>query len=159
MNHSLILWLLLLTVSLLVFSLGAISLTDKQIPASFFGGNELFSPGNWVQEDQIKVYSDKVVLNIPNAIWAEFTNTNSMDPFLDETANALEIYPANPESINVGDIISYHTSYGILIHRVIEKGHDENGIYYLVKGDNNRFPDPYKVRYRDVRGVVVAIVY
>ena len=153
MKRSLVLWLILLIVCLLIFSLGAISLTDKQIPASFFGGNELFSPGNWVQENQIKVYSDKVILNIPNATWAEFTNTNSMDPFLDETANALEVYPANPDSINLGDIISYHTSYGI------QKGRDENGIYYLVKGDNNRFPDPYKIRYRDVRGVVVAIVY
>lgn len=159
MRRSLIVWLILLILSILMFSLGAISLSDKQIPASFFGGQELYSPGNWVQQNQIKVFSDKVILNVPNATWAEFTNTNSMDPFLDETANALEVYPSNPDSINVGDIISYQTAYGILIHRVIEKDRDENGRYYLVKGDNNRFPDPYKVRYRDVKGVVVAIIY
>lgn len=159
MKRFLFLGLILLVLGLLIFSLSAISLTDRHIPAAFFGGQELFSPGNWVQQDQIKVYQDKVVLNVSNATWAEFTNTNSMDPFLDETANALEVYPANPDQISVGDIISYQTPYGILIHRVIEKGRDENGIYYLVKGDNNRFPDPYKVRYRDVKGVVVAVIY
>ncbi|MBI2146640.1 signal peptidase I, partial [Candidatus Woesearchaeota archaeon] len=43
--------------------------------------------------------------------------------------------------------------------RVIEKGVDDDGVYYLVKGDNNRFADPLKVRYADVVGVVVAVIY
>ncbi len=123
------------------------------------GGGENASPSDWVKEEQIKVYPDKVVLDIPSAIWAGFTNTNSMDPFLDENSHAIEVLPENPQDIKVGDVIAYKTRDGVIIHRVIAKGEDKEGTFYLVKGDNNRFGDPVKVRFKDVRGVVVAVVY
>ena len=144
---------------LLVLSLTAVSLSDKQIPATFFGGQELVSPSNWIAEHQIKVYKDKVVIDVKNAIWAGFTNTNSMDPLIDENAHAVEVMPSGPEKIKVGDIISYQTEMGVVIHRVIEVGEDDEGIYYIVKGDNNKFRDLFKVRFVDVQGVVVAIIY
>ena len=140
--------------SLVVFSFG-----EVQRPASFFGGNEISSPSDWILEENISVYPDKVVINIENPTWARFTDTNSMDPFFDAESNAIEILPADPHLIKVGDIIAYQTSLGTVIHRVVEKGHDEEGLYYQVKGDNNTLADPLKVRYSDVRGVVVAIIY
>ena len=143
----------------LIIALGGLSLTETQLPAVLLGGQENSSPGDWVAESQIKVYPQNVVLDIPGAKWAGFTNTNSMDPFIDETANALEVMPADPDAIKAGDVISYKTPYGILIHRVIEKGIDEEGFYYIVKGDNNRFSDPFKVRFDEVQGVVVAVIY
>jgi len=85
-----------------------------------------------------------------------------MDPLLDEDSHAIEISPATPEQINVGDIISYQTEMGVIIRRVVENRGDEEdgeGIYYIVKGDNNKFHDPFKVRFADVVGVVVAIIY
>ena len=135
------------------------ALAEQQMPLTLLGGKENSSPGDWVKENQIQVYPQQVILDIPSAKWAGFTNTNSMDPFIDETANAIEITPAHPDAINVGDVISYQTIYGVLIHRVIEKGVDEEGIYYVVKGDNNRFQEPFKVRFNDVQGVVVAVIY
>ena len=128
-------------------------------PENLLSAPERPSPSNWIKESQIKVYRDRVVLDIKNANWSKFTNTNSMDPFLDEDANAIEILPENPEDIKVGDVISYKTVFGILIHRVIEIGEDKQGIYYIVKGDNNYLRDPFKVRYEDVEGVLVAIIY
>ncbi len=151
--------LIFISFFLIIFSLAAVSWTDQQMTANFFGGEELSSPGDWVGQEQIKVYPNQIILDIENALWSKFTNTNSMDPFLDESTNAIEIVPENPDSINVGDIISYQTDQGVIIHRVIEKGKDEKGIYYIVKGDNNRFNDPFKVRFADVVGVVVAIIY
>jgi hypothetical protein len=144
---------------LVIFSIGVISLSDKQIPASLFGGKEVFSPSDWVKENQIKVYRNKVVLDIEDATWASFTDTNSMDPFIDETSNAIEILPEGADAINVGDVISYKSNYGTIIHRVIEKGSDEDGFYFIVKGDNNKFQDPFKVRFSQIKGVVVAVVY
>ena len=144
---------------LIFLSITVISLTDKQIPFNFFSAQELSSPSDWIKEEQIKVFKDKVILDIPGATWAKFTDTNSMDPFIDEDANAIEIAPANADEIQIGDVISYQTSYGILIHRVIKKGEDEQGFYYYVKGDNNSIRDPFKVRFEDVQGVVVAVVY
>ncbi len=125
----------------------------------FSGGEELASPGDWVLEEDILVYSNRVVLDIDGASWASFTNTNSMDPFLDETANAIEILPEDPLDIQVGDVISYESEFGVIIHRVVEVGEDFDGVYYIVKGDNNAVKDPVKVRFDDVVGVLVAIVY
>jgi len=82
-----------------------------------------------------------------------------MDPFLDEDSHAIEIKPEDPDEINKGDVISYKTSYGTVIHRIIDKSIDEEGIYYTVKGDNNQLQDPFKIRYDDIKGVVVAIIY
>ena len=135
------------------------ALADQQIPFTLLSGQENSSPSDWVKENQIQVYPQRVILDIPGAKWAGFTNTNSMDPFIDETANAIEITPSNPDVIQVGDVIAYQTTYGVLIHRVIEKGIDGEGVYYIVKGDNNRFQDPFKVRFDDIQGVVVAIIY
>jgi len=146
---------------LLAFSITAIALNDYEQPLNFWGGAEIESPGDWVSEDQIKVYDDEVVLQLTGATWAKFTDTNSMDPFLDDGANAIEIMPDSAEAIQVGDIISYQTDGGIIIiiHRVIEVGEDNDGIYYTVQGDNNTFADSTKVRYDDVVGVLVAIIY
>ncbi len=152
-------WITLFVIIILIIALGGLSLTETQLPAALLGGQENSSPSDWVKEEQIQVYPQYVVLDIPGTKWAGFTDTNSMDPFIDETANAIEIRPSNPDAIQVGDVISYQTIYGILIHRVIEKGVDEAGMYYIVKGDNNRFSDPFKVRFDEVQGVVIAVIY
>jgi hypothetical protein len=143
----------------IIILLSFFSFGEKHIPASFFGSSEISSPGDWIKESQIKVYSNQVIINLNNPSWASFTNTNSMDPFLDETANAIKIKPSSPSDIESGDIISFQTKFGIIIHRVIEKGEDEQGTYFLVKGDNNTFMDPFKVRFKDITGVLVAIIY
>lgn len=148
-------WKLLLLLAVILLASSFIIL---KFPFSL-AAPERVSPNDWVKEEQIKVYKDKVVLEIPNALWAGFTNTNSMDPFLDERSNALEIKPAHPEAIEVGDVIAYNSQYGTLVHRVIEKGYDRQGVYYRVKGDNSTLADPLKVRFSQVEGVVVAVIY
>jgi len=140
---------------ILIFSVAALS----QGSINLFVLEEHPSPSNWVQENQILVSHNQVTLNIKNSIWAKFTNTNSMDPLIDEDSNAIEILPNSAEEINVGDVISYQTAYGVIIHRVIEKSEDQEGIYYIMKGDNSPFKDLQKVRFEDVKGVVVAIIY
>ena len=122
---------------------------------------EKLSPPDRIKESQIHIYEDKVVIDIENARWASFADTNSMDPFLDERSNAIQIIPENPEDIFVGDIISYNSVNfpAIIIHRVIEIREDEQGIYYITKGDNNPRPDPEKVRFNQVRRVLVGIIY
>jgi hypothetical protein len=120
---------------------------------------ERSSPSDWIKETDIIVQNDKVILNVINPTWAKFTNTNSMDPFIDENSHAIEVLPESPDQINVGDVISYQTNYGVIIHRVIEKGEDDKGMYFYVQGDNTTLRDPFKVRFDDVQGVVVAVIY
>jgi signal peptidase I len=100
-------------------------------------------------------------LDIKDAVWSNFADTNSMDPFLDANSNGIEIKPDSADQIQVGDIISYKSEYanGIIIHRVIEKGSDEQGTYFKVKGDNNSLKDPGKIRFSQIEGVLIGILY
>ena len=120
---------------------------------------ETFAPPNRVKENQIHVYLDKIVIDIPNARWARFADTNSMVPFLDEGSNALQIEPKSPEDIEIGDIISYDYEGTTIIHRVIAIGKDDKGVYYTTKGDNNESQDPLRVRFSQVKRVLIGIIY
>ena len=122
---------------------------------------EKASPYDRIPEQKIIIEDDKVVINIDNAQWSRFTDTNSMDPVIDQGANAIQIIPKSPDEIYVGDIVSYKSDYsdGIIIHRVIETGYDNEGWYCLLKGDNNNRVDPGKIRFSQIQRVVIAIIY
>src|SRR3989344_87490 len=135
----------LFIVSLLLIFILTILVSITVLSFNLFSSRERSSPSDWISEQQISVQKDKVILNILNPTWAKFTNTNSMDPFIDEHSNAIEIKPNSPEQINVGDVISYNSPYGIIIHRVIDINSDQTGLYYTVQGDNNTISDPVKV--------------
>lgn len=142
----------------------SITETAGELINSFQNGpisKEIASPSDWIKENQIEVYSDRIIIDLKDAEWASFTNTNSMDPVIDEHANAIQIIPKSEADINVGDIISYESEYaeGTIIHRVIYKGKDELGTYFVMKGDNNPASDPGKVRFSQIRRVTVAIIY
>ncbi len=164
----------LMLLILTVFSLGWLLNTvltqfvyyDAEKPLSFgfvpfMKSPERASPSDHVKESQIRVYDNKVVIDADGATWASFTDTNSMDPFFDDTANSIEIKPKSPDEVNPGDIISYRSGLtdGLVVHRVVSKGVDEQGIYYIVKGDNNPTQDPEKVRFDKIHGVMIAIIY
>jgi len=127
----------------------------------FFKNKELISPFDWVSEEQIHVYPDKVVIDLQSPQWAVFTDTNSMDPVIDEGAHAIEVVPESADQIHVGDIVSYkpENSGSTIIHRVVELGEDSEGWYCRMKGDNNPFEDPGKVRFSQVQRVLVAVIY
>ncbi len=82
-----------------------------------------------------------------------------MDPLIDAGSNAIQVVPKNADDIQIGDIISYSQGNTILIHRVMLIGTDDQGWFAIAKGDNNDRADPNKVRFSDIRRVVVAIVY
>ncbi|MBU0666686.1 MAG: hypothetical protein ABIC91_07355 [Nanoarchaeota archaeon] len=134
---------------------------DSINPFSFDASPERASPSDWIKEEQIEVWNDRIVIDLKGAYWAAFTNTNSMDPIIDEHANAIEIVPENEAQIEVGDIVSYESEYadGTIIHRVIYKGQDEKGTYFIMKGDNNPSSDPGKIRFNQIKRVLVAIIY
>jgi hypothetical protein len=117
------------------------------------------SPTDWVKEWEIKTGTNTVTLTIQGAILAAFADTNSMDPVFDAGSNAIEIVPKSASALKVGDIVSYSTQYGTIIHRIIEIGNDEKGWYAIFQGDNNPIPDPDKVRWDQIKRVVVGIIY
>src|SRR3990167_5733096 len=82
------------------------------------------SPKGRVGENEIHVYSRRVIVDVEDAILARFTDTKSMEPVLNRDTNAIEIKPRDEGDIQVGDIISYTSAFSdaIIIHRVVEKG-------------------------------------
>lgn len=136
---------------------------EKPLSLGFiFGGNmERISPFDHISEDSIHVYSDEIKLDIEDASWASYADTNSMDPVFDAGANGIEIKPESEEDVHVGDIISYRSNYvdGLVVHRVIDTGSDERGWYAVTKGDNNPSKDPEKVRFDMINGVLIAVIY
>ena len=124
-----------------------------------FSSAEIMSPQDHIPQDAIHVYDADVVLDIPNSQWSSFTDTNSMDPLLDVGANGIEIEPTSASDIHLGDVISYKYGTDIIIHRVIGISSDETGLYYTTKGDNNPLADSVRVRFSDVNGILVAVVY
>jgi hypothetical protein len=119
------------------------------------------SPENYFQEEQIKVYKDRVILEAQNVQWAAFEDTKSMLPTINKDSNALQIVPKCPEEIKVGDIISYDSEYSenIIIHRVTFIGKDDAGVYFVMKGDNNQASDPGKIRCSQIQRKVIGIIY
>jgi hypothetical protein len=69
--------------------------------------------------------------------------------------------PHSADEIKVGDIVSYQSDLaeGTIIHRVIYKGQDEQGTYFIMKGDNLPTSDPGRVRFSQIERVVVGIIY
>ena len=140
------------------------SVSALEKPFEFIGlksNSEIQMPKDRIKESQIKVFSDRIIIEINDPQWAKFANTNSMIPFLDEGANAIQISPESENDLQVGDIISYKSSYveGIVIHRIKEIGSDSEGIYFIAKGDNNLSNDPEKIRFNQIERVLVGIIY
>lgn len=117
------------------------------------------SPGDYIKEWEIHVYPNKVVIDVDQPILAAFADTNSMDPVFDAQHNAIEVVPTRTSDIQVGDIVSYKTDYGSIIHRIKEIGQDEDGWYAIFQGDNNPVPDPGRIRFNQIQRKVVAFVY
>jgi hypothetical protein len=145
-------------------NLGNIQVADPDasfIDRYFFKNKELISPSDWVKQQQIHLFDNKVVIDIEDPQWAIFTDTNSMDPVIDAGAHAIEIVPESPEQISVGDIVSYKSEYadGNVIHRVVYIDNDDEGWYCRMKGDNNPFEDPGKIRFEQIQRVLVAVIY
>ena len=136
----------------------SIYITDSQVPLG--SGNDIPSPNDWISEQQTTILPNYVLLKIPNATAVKYASTKSMDPVLDDTSIGLEIRP-DKNKLRVGDIISYKSDLlgVVIVHRIISINEDEYGAYYITKGDNNKVSDVEKVRFEQIKGVVVGLLY
>ena len=133
---------------------------NKEFPFVEFS-NDTISPADHITRDGIVVTPDYVLIYIKDAFIASYADTNSMDPTLDAESNGIEIMPSTPYEVEVGDVISYEADWtdGIVVHRVVSIDEDEQGIYYLAKGDNSPRIDSQKIRFDQIKGYLVGVVY
>jgi hypothetical protein len=117
------------------------------------------SPSDRITDQNIRVFSDRAIIEKDDLIWAKIKDTHSMEPVLSKDSTSLELPPKSTDEIQVGDIISFEQGEKVIIHRVILVSQDESGWFAATKGDNNPEPDPYKVRFSQIQGIVVGILY
>ncbi len=116
------------------------------------------APFDFVDESQIKVYDDKIVINVDGASVSRYAPTGSMKPVLDAGSNGIRIKPSSENDIHVGDIITFEQRSYLIVHRVIEIGTDEKGIYFITKGDNSGIADG-KIRFKDIKYITIGIIW
>jgi len=148
--------------SVMYMNVGIPSLENPLSLDTLLKGNiEMQSPQDHISEDSIHVFEDRVIIDVEEATWSTFTNTNSMDPILDVGANGLEMKPKTPADIKVGDVVSYKpdSKNGLVIHRIVATGYDGEGWFARAKGDNNPTVDPGKIRFDQIHGVLIGVIY
>ena len=149
----------------IVFVIGLVSgmflvpaLLNNEIPFSVAVSGNSDAPGDWIDENQVKVYSDKIVIDIDGASLSKYADSGSMKPVLDRQSNGIRIVPKTENDIKVGDIVSYKNGNELIVHRVVEKSVDEEGVYFILKGDNNNYSDG-KVRFKDIKYVTIGVLW
>lgn len=115
-------------------------------------------PTDRIFEEDIIVLENMIILKIPNVTLSNYAETGSMGLLFNKGANGICIVPKDEKDINVGDIISYRFGEILIVHRVVEKGIDNEGVYFVTRGDNNLIDDE-KIRFRDIEYVTVGIIY
>ena len=132
-----------------------------EIPLSldYFGfSKNLSAPFDFIDEDQIKIYDDRIVIFIEDASLSRYAPTGSMLPVLDNGANGIRVQPSSEDKIHIGDIITFKRDNYLIVHRVIDIGTDSEGVYFITKGDNNSISDG-KVRFKDVEYLTVGVIW
>ena len=122
------------------------------------GYSGLKSPSDFIDEESIIVLSDKIIIKVNNASLSNYADTGSMNPVFDIGANGIRIKPDSEEQINMGDIVSFEYGDELIVHRVIEKSFDDEGVYFITKGDNADFPDR-KIRFEQIKYITVGVIW
>jgi len=108
-------------------------------------------------------------LRISDATVSSYVGSGSMLPLFDEGANGIRVVPSDESEIGVGDIVSFRipqldslrhqTGQGkLIVHRVVEKGVDDEGVYFVTRGDGNLVVDG-KVRFSEIEYVTIGIIF
>ena len=120
-------------------------------------------------EIDLKEVAIYVILIIVVLIAAQHLNvvvSGSMEPVMYrgdivviQKANLFGIQEFDPHTVQVGDIVVYNAVWydSPVIHRVIKIAEINGTVCYMIKGDNNKKPDPYWVTAEQITDRVVTI--
>lgn len=116
------------------------------------------APSDWISKNDIIIFDDMVILRVSNATLSSYADSGSMKPVFDKGANGIRIVPKNEDEINVGDIISYRFENILIVHRVVMRGTDEDGVYFIAQGDNNILSDG-KIRFKNIEYITIGVIW
>lgn len=142
----------------LVFSFGAELEHPFSTGFAVFDSGDLSSPSDYLSEEDIIVLGDEVIIRVQGATLSRYAETGSMRPFLDYGANGIRVVPVNESEVEVGDIVSFRHAGVLVVHRVVDKGIDEEGVWFEVRGDANLVGEG-KIRFGDIEYKTIGVLY
>ncbi|AHL23508.1 signal peptidase I [Thermococcus nautili] len=88
--------------------------------------------------------------------------TDSMKPHINP-GDLVVTRPVSPSELHVGDVILYEIHLGNatyrITHRIVAIKRDDSGrIYFVTKGDNRKYTDPWRVYPDQVIGKVILVI-
>jgi len=143
----------------------------------FLGTVDIPSPSDIIQPTGIIAdeYAGKVIVDLRQnnigldklKVWIPtIPDTNSMDPNFDHEHNNILIAGADEANqkklvdfLKIGDIAVYRSPRMYAIHRIVDIGEDDKGIYFIFKGDNNYARDLYKVRTKEILWISSGTIF
>lgn len=125
------------------------------------------SSGRWMQSGRVRPVIWSMLLMILAAMFS-FTlgllpykpiviATNSMLPVI-RAGDVIVIEPPKPDSLKVGDVVSYRLGEYNIVHRIEEVTIVGNQQQFIFKGDNNDSADMLPVAPEQIMGKVVYVI-
>ena len=122
-----------------------------------------------ISDNKILVYEKNLIINQSNLVKG-IMQGESMIPSIFPNQKLLFTTNININTLCVGDIIVFNNTLSkckrlmksptdLIIHRIIERHFDKNGIYFITKGDNNYINDDCKIRNKYINSVMIGLIY
>ena len=118
---------------------------------------EIASPSDHITRDNIIITDKFLILSIDNSILADFKDTGSMMPVLNQYSTGIEIVPKTEDEIKIGDIIVYQKDNERIIHRVKYIKEENGEKTFVLKGDNDNKEE--SVKFADIKYILVGVLY
>lgn len=99
------------------------------------------------------------VKGLPPVYPISIKDTNSMDGLLDCKHIVLMTKDFKIEDLEVGDVVFYQKPGHSNLHQIVYIGEDKEGVFFICKGINCFFPDPFSVRPQDIVSLMRGIIY
>jgi hypothetical protein len=118
---------------------------------------------NWVQTQRFKwPYTCTLFYNSTIAL-RQIGPSGSMWPALEGGGYVLFTNISRPDQLSTGDIIIFSSRVDgkeiEIVHRIIAVNESAGLYFYTTKGDNNTVQDPEQIRFEDIVGKVIGVLY
>lgn len=112
-------------------------------------------PSDRVKLNDIYFKSDTQICIKYDAVqYSDVGSSGSMRPTIADSS--VLIYTDNVKDIRVGDIVVVSRADG---REVVHRVHQITGDEYILKGDNNVFPDAISVKKQEITRLVIGVLY
>ena len=141
-------------------------INDCSIPSRIDNGKIRLSESNFIDKEGNKIKSKYIYLGIDSGDYylSNIKCCGSMRPTIDNN-HTMIMKKMNSNTtekdIQVCDVIAFRENKedeGLIAHRIIEKGEDERGVYFITQGDHTKSSDG-KIRFKQIYSILVGVLY